>query len=31
MGKLMGILSAKLAGKADGKVISSRVKEALNS
>jgi uncharacterized protein YqeY len=31
MGKVMGILSAKLAGKADGKVISSRVKEALNS
>jgi uncharacterized protein YqeY len=31
MGKVMGILSAKLAGKADGKMISSRVKEALNS
>jgi uncharacterized protein YqeY len=29
MGKVMGLLSAKLAGKADGKVISTFVKEAL--
>jgi uncharacterized protein YqeY len=29
MGKVMGILSAKLAGKADGKIISSLVKEEL--
>jgi uncharacterized protein YqeY len=26
MGKVMGILSAKLAGKADGKIIASLVK-----
>jgi uncharacterized protein YqeY len=31
MGKVMGMLSGKLAGKADGKIISARVKEALNS
>lgn len=30
MGKVMGVLSAKLAGKADGKVISGFVKEALS-
>jgi len=30
MGKVMGILSAKLAGKADGKVIASIVKEELS-
>lgn len=30
MGKVMGILSSKLAGKADGSVISKLVKEALN-
>lgn len=29
MGKVMGVLSSKLAGKADGKVISTLVKEAL--
>jgi len=29
LGKVMGILSSKLAGKADGKVISTLVKEAL--
>ena len=29
MGKVMGILSSKLAGKADGKVISTLIKEAL--
>lgn len=29
MGKVMGILYSKLAGKADGKVISTLVKEAL--
>ena len=29
MGKVMGILSVKLAGKADGKIISSLVKEEL--
>jgi hypothetical protein len=29
MGKVMGILSSKLAGKADGKIISSIVKEEL--
>ena len=29
MGKVMGILSAKLAGKADGKIIASLVKEEL--
>ena len=29
MGKVMGILSAKLAGKADGKLIASLVKEEL--
>ena len=29
MGKVMGILSAKLAGKADGKIISSLVKDEL--
>jgi uncharacterized protein YqeY len=29
MGKVMGILSSKLAGKADGKVISALVKEEL--
>lgn len=31
MGKVMGTLSAKLAGKADGKMISELVKKALNS
>jgi uncharacterized protein YqeY len=31
MGKVMGPLSKELAGKADGKLISSLVKEALNS
>lgn len=30
MGKVMGNLSAKLAGKADGKIISSLVKEELS-
>ena len=30
MGKVMGVLTSKLAGKADGKVISTLVKEALN-
>lgn len=30
MGKVMGILSAKLAGKADGKIISTIVKEELS-
>lgn len=30
MGKVMGVLTAKLAGKADGKVISSLVKETLS-
>ncbi len=30
MGKVMGVLTSKLAGKADGKLISSLVKEALN-
>jgi uncharacterized protein YqeY len=29
MGKVMGVLSAKLAGKADGKLISTLVKEEL--
>ena len=29
MGKVMGILAAKLAGKADGKIIASLVKEEL--
>lgn len=29
MGKVMGILSSKLAGKADGKIIASLVKEEL--
>lgn len=30
MGKVMGVLTSKLAGKADGKIISSLVKEALS-
>jgi uncharacterized protein YqeY len=30
MGKVMGVLTSKLAGKADGKLISSLVKEALS-
>lgn len=30
MGKVMGVLSSKLAGKADGKIISMIVKEELN-
>jgi uncharacterized protein YqeY len=30
MGKVMGVLSSKLAGKADGKVISALVKEELS-
>lgn len=30
MGKVMGILSAKLAGKADGKIIAAFVKEELS-
>jgi uncharacterized protein YqeY len=29
MGKVMGVLSVKLAGKADGKIIAALVKEAL--
>ena len=29
MGKVMGVLTSKLAGKADGKVISTLVKAAL--
>jgi uncharacterized protein YqeY len=29
MGKVMGVLSSKLAGKADGKIIAALVKEAL--
>ena len=29
MGKVMGVLSSKLAGKADGKVIAAMVKEGL--
>jgi uncharacterized protein YqeY len=31
MGKVMGVLSSKLAGKADGKIISSLVKEMLTN
>jgi uncharacterized protein YqeY len=31
MGKVMGLLSAKLAGKADGKIIAALVKEELAS
>lgn len=31
MGKVMGILSAKLAGKADGKIIAAFVKEELSN
>ncbi|MEN9700235.1 MAG: Yqey-like protein, partial [Bacteroidota bacterium] len=31
MGKVMGILSTKLAGKADGKLIASLVKAALQN
>lgn len=31
MGKVMGIASKKLAGKADGRAISTEVKEQLNS
>lgn len=31
MGKVMGVLTSKLAGKADGKVISSLVKEELST
>jgi uncharacterized protein YqeY len=30
MGKVMGILTSKLAGKADGKIISSLVKQELS-
>jgi uncharacterized protein YqeY len=30
MGKVMGVLSKKLAGKADGKVIADLVKQSLN-
>jgi hypothetical protein len=30
MGKVMGVLTSKLAGKADGKVISAMVKEELS-
>jgi len=30
MGKVMGVASAKLAGKAEGKLISEKVKELLN-
>ena len=30
MGKVMGVLTSRLAGKADGKVISQLVKEALS-
>ena len=31
MGKVMGVLSKKLAGKADGKLIADMVKQTLNS
>jgi hypothetical protein len=31
MGKVMGVLSSKLAGKADGKVIAALVKETLSN
>lgn len=31
MGKVMGVLSSKLAGKADGKLISTLVKEELSN
>ncbi|MEP0710687.1 MAG: GatB/YqeY domain-containing protein, partial [Algoriphagus sp.] len=31
MGKVMGVASKELAGKADGKVISEKVKAILNS
>lgn len=31
MGKVMGILSAQLAGKADGKIIAALVKETLSN
>ncbi len=30
MGKVMGVLTSRLAGKADGKVVAQMVKEALN-
>jgi hypothetical protein len=30
MGKVMGVLTSKLAGKADGKIISSLVKQELS-
>jgi uncharacterized protein YqeY len=30
MGKVMGVLTSRLAGKADGKIISTLVKEELN-
>jgi len=30
MGKVMGILTPRLAGKADGKIVAQLVKEALN-
>ena len=30
MGKVMGLLTSRLAGKADGKVVAQLVKEALN-
>jgi uncharacterized protein YqeY len=31
MGKVMGALTKKLAGKADGKTVSSIVKDLLNN
>jgi uncharacterized protein YqeY len=31
MGKVMGLASSRMAGKADGKVIASIVRAALNS
>jgi hypothetical protein len=30
MGKVMGAIKAKIAGKADGALVSSLVKESLN-
>jgi hypothetical protein len=31
MGKVMGVASKELAGRAEGKIISAKVKELLNS
>ena len=31
MGKVMGVASKALAGRADGKVVSAKVREILNS